>query len=65
MNNNCNRYVPGSGLIPKMILALPWSQSDNNNNSAIFVRLLKTNPKSPGRLCYQEHYRRLDLVLSL
>ena len=65
MNNDCNHYVSGSGLIPRMILALPWSQSDNNNNSAIFVRLLKTNSKSPGRLCYQEHSRRLDLVLSL
>ena len=59
MNNDCNHYVPYSGLIPKMILALPSS-----NNNAIFVRLLNTNPKSPGRFCYQEHYRRLDLVLS-
>ena len=55
-----NHRVPDSGHIPRMILALPYSQSDknnssnnnnnnnNNNNSATFVRLLKTNPKSPG-----------------
>ena len=57
--------MPDSGHIPRMILALPWSQSDNNNNnnnknnnnnmnnknnSAIFIRLLDTNPKSPALL---------------
>ena len=25
--------MPDSGHIPRMILALPWSQSDNNNNN--------------------------------
>ena len=35
--------------IPRMIQALPWSQS-NNNNSAILFRLLNTNPKSSGFL---------------
>ena len=25
--------MPYSGHIPRMILALPWSQSDNNNNN--------------------------------
>ena len=51
---HCCHCVPDSGHIPRMILALPWSQIDNNNNnnnnnnnSATFVRLLNTNPKSP------------------
>ena len=45
--------------MPRMILALPLSQSDNNNdnnnnnndnNSATFVRLPNTNPESPRPL---------------
>ena len=42
--------------IPRLILILHWSQSDNNNNnnnnnnSAKFVRLLNTNPISSGSL---------------
>ena len=44
-----NHCVPDSGDIPRMILALPWSGSDNNN-SAIFARLLNTNLVSPGSL---------------
>ena len=50
--------MPDSLHIPRMILALPWRQSDNNNNNnnnnnsngAIFVRLLNTNLKSPRLL---------------
>ena len=50
-SNHCCHCLPDSGHIPRMILALPWSQSDNNkNNSATFVRLLNINPKSPGWL---------------
>ena len=49
-NNHCNHCAPDSGHIPRMRLVLPWSQSDNNNNSAIFVRLLNIDPKSPGSL---------------
>ena len=55
-NHSCH-CVPDSGHIPRMMLALPWIQSDNNNNnnnnnnnSATFVRLLNTNPKSPRLL---------------
>ena len=44
-----NHCVPDSGHIPRMILALPWSQSDNDNNATL-VRLLNTNLKSPGSL---------------
>ena len=44
-----NHYVPDSGHIPRMILALPQSKS-GNNNSATFVRLLNTNPESPRLL---------------
>ena len=59
---HCCHCLPDSGHTPRMILALPWSQIDNNNNdnnnnnnnnnnnsnnSATFVRLLNTNPKSP------------------
>ena len=44
-SNHCCHCLPDSGHIPRIILALPWSQSDNNkNNSATFVRLLNTNP---------------------
>ena len=48
-NMSSNHWEPDSGHIPRMILALPYSQSDNNN-SASFVRLLNTNSKSPGSL---------------
>ena len=43
-SNNCNHCVPDSGDIPRTILTRLWSQSDNNdnNNSAIFIRLLNT-----------------------
>ena len=54
-SNHYNHYVSDPGHIPRMILALPWSHSDNNNNNAIFVRLglsllLSANPKSSGSL---------------
>ena len=55
-SNHYNHYVSDPGHIPRMILALPWSHSDNNNNNnAIFVRLglsllLNANPKSSGSL---------------
>ena len=48
-SNHYNHCVSDPGHIPRMILALPWSHSDNNN-SAIFVRLLNANPKSSGSL---------------
>ena len=55
-SNHYNHCVSDPGHIPRMILALPWSHSDNNNNNnAIFVRLglsllLNANPKSSGSL---------------
>ena len=44
-----NHYMPDSGHIPRMILALPQSKSDNNN-SATFVRFPNTNPEKPRAL---------------
>ena len=44
-----NHCVPDSGHTPRIILVLPWSQSDNNN-SVTFSRVLSTNPISPGSL---------------
>ena len=37
--------MPDSGHVPRMILAHPWSKS-HNDISAIFVRLLNTNPNT-------------------
>ena len=32
-SNHCNHCVPDATHIPRMILALSWSQSDNNYNN--------------------------------
>ena len=46
-----NHCVPDFRHIPRMMPALPQSQSDNNNNnSSTYVILLNTNPISSDRL---------------
>ena len=56
-------FVLNSGHITRKILALPQSDSDNNNN-ATFVRLFNTNPESPGLLsATRNHTYNLDFAI--